>query len=306
MKIDKNFFPGFARKALSFSIDDGNLVTDEKFINIVKPRGIKGAFNLTLPKLEILSAEGYRDFYRGFEIANHCKHHPVTIDPADERIFSDKIFERESAEDGFLYRHPTVDGLWYLKRHDFWCVGAKYEDYVRFADEGRLALEEVFGKGNIKGFVWPHGCCYDDRILDHLQKEGYLYTRYTRHRDGDFSMHEDRMRIGMHGRSTNLREAGRDFLDAADDGQLKMLLFGVHSNDYERDGKWNTLIDFCDLLGAREDVWSAGVAEIFEYEDAVSALKILDGAIENDSAVSLYVKIDGEGVVIPPKSKLTI
>ena len=307
MTIDKAYFPGFARKAVSFSIDDGNLDTDEKFLDIVKPRGIFGTFNLTTPKLDKLSPEGYRDFYRGYEIANHCKYHPVTIDPLDPREFSDKVFERESADERFYYRHPTVDGLWYLKRHDFWCVGAKYEDYVRFADLGRAEIEAVFGKGSVKGFVWPHGCCYDERILDHLRDEGYLYTRYTAHKDGVFTMQKDRMKIGMHARSTNLPIAGEAFLSEPDTGELKMLLFGVHSADYERASSWDTLSAFCDLFRDKpSEFWSAPVADILEYEDALAQLSEKDGSLVNDSDKTLFVKIDGEGVKIPPKSKISI
>lgn len=305
--IDKAYFPGFARKAISFSIDDGNLAMDEKFINIVKPRGIFGTFNLTAPKLDVLSASGYRDFYRGYEIANHCKYHPVTIDPLDTREFSDRIFERDTADERYYYRHPEVDGLWYLKRHDFWCVGAKYEDYIRFADCGRAELEAVFGKGAIKGFVWPHGCCYDERIFEHLRAEGYLYTRYTKHVDGEFAVQKDRMRIGMHARSTNLPKAAEDFVNAPDTGELKMLIFGVHSNDYERDGKWGVLADFCDVFREKpSEYYSAPIAELFEYEDAKEALSVTEDKLKNPSDRTLYVKIDGEKTVIPPHAELSL
>ncbi len=307
MKIDKNFFPGFTRRAISFSIDDGNLEMDRKFIDIVKPRGIFGTFNLTVPKLNLLSAEGYRDFYRGYEIANHCKYHPVTIDPSDPRKFSDKAFDKATADENFYYPHAEVEGLWYLKRHDFWCVGAKYEDYIRFADEGRSEQEAVFGKGSIKGFVWPHGCCYDERILEHLRSEGYLYTRYTMHNDGIYDMPADRMRLGMHARSKNLPEAKEAFMNEPDTGRLKMLLFGVHSIDYERAGKWDELRDFCDTFGSRPDeYWSATNAEIFEYEDALGALSAEDGKLKNPTDKTLYIKIDGDGIVLKPKSEISI
>lgn len=307
MILDKAYFPGFARKAVTFSIDDGNLVSDGKFINIVKPRDVFGTFNLTAPKLDVLSAEGYRKFYEGFEIANHCKYHPVTIDPNDERCFLDKVFNKDTADERFIYRHPTVDGLWYLKRQDFWCVGAKYEDFIRFADEGKRDLEAVFGEGNIKGFVWPHGCCYDERILDHLRSEGYLYTRYTKHVDGLFGMQRDRMKIGMHARSTNLQAAAEAFLNEPDTGELKMLLFGVHSADYERADKWDELAAFCDNFRDKPDeFWSATNREILEYEDAINALCVKDGKIRNASSKTLYVKLDGEKTVIAPMSEITV
>ena len=303
MTVDKNYFPGFARRAVAFSIDDGNLEYDPIFIDIVKPRGIKGTFNLTSPKLDRLSPEGYRSLYSGFEIANHCKYHPVTIAPDDPRTPSDQPFNIDNADESCIYRHPETDGLWRLKRHTFWCLGAFCEDYVRFADEGRAELEAVFGKGSIKGFVWPHGCCYDDRILEHLQNEGYLYTRYTAHRDGNYSMPSDRMRIGMHARSKNLLEATKDFLSAPDDGQLKMMIFGTHAIDYERDGKWAELAEASDLLGSDpSSVWSASVSDIFEYEDAVKSLVINSRKVENPSDKHVFIKIDGEPIMLKPHS----
>ena len=33
--IDKNFFPGWTRKSLTFTIDDGNIPTDTKFLAIL-------------------------------------------------------------------------------------------------------------------------------------------------------------------------------------------------------------------------------------------------------------------------------
>ena len=48
--IDLHFFPGWTRKSISFTIDDGNIAMDEKFLSIVKPAGIKGTFNLCTPE----------------------------------------------------------------------------------------------------------------------------------------------------------------------------------------------------------------------------------------------------------------
>ena len=48
-QIDKNFFPGWVRKSITFTIDDGNIEMDKKFIDITVPAGIKGTFNLNTP-----------------------------------------------------------------------------------------------------------------------------------------------------------------------------------------------------------------------------------------------------------------
>ena len=62
--IDLHFYPEWTRKSISFTIDDGNVVLDRKFLDITEPAGLKGTFNLTTP-LKRLTPEEYRQFYRG-------------------------------------------------------------------------------------------------------------------------------------------------------------------------------------------------------------------------------------------------
>ena len=49
MKLDLNYYPGWTRKSITFTIDDGNLKLDRKFLDVVKPAGLKGTFNLCTP-----------------------------------------------------------------------------------------------------------------------------------------------------------------------------------------------------------------------------------------------------------------
>ena len=86
MVIDQNYFPGWVRKSFTFTIDDGNIQLDTKFINIVKPYGIIGTFNLSSPRLESYTPEFYRDLYRGYGISNHCKYHPYVLSEDKMRI----------------------------------------------------------------------------------------------------------------------------------------------------------------------------------------------------------------------------
>lgn len=72
-KLDVNYFPRWTRRSLTFTIDDGNVAMDQKFLSILRPHGILGTFNLCSHMLSALDADGYREFYHGYEIANHCK-----------------------------------------------------------------------------------------------------------------------------------------------------------------------------------------------------------------------------------------
>ena len=59
--IDLNYFPGWVRKAVTFTMDDGIIQHDEKFLSIVRPAGILGTFNLYMVNLR--DADIYRELY---------------------------------------------------------------------------------------------------------------------------------------------------------------------------------------------------------------------------------------------------
>ena len=82
------------RKSVTFTIDDGNIPTDKKLLDIVRPAGILGTFNMC--GASDLTPEEYREMYRGYEIANHVRYHPKVIDPAVEYTISDEPFDTES------------------------------------------------------------------------------------------------------------------------------------------------------------------------------------------------------------------
>ena len=99
----------------------------------------------------------------------------------------------------------------------------------------------------------------------------------------------------------NLLEVMREYDAYPDDGELKFFAFGVHSIDFERDGKWDDLQTFANEYGNRpNDFWYATVGEIFDYSAAVKKLKITDDGIYNPTDITIYVKVDGEGKVVSP------
>ena len=103
--IIKKYFPGYTSGAITFTIDDGNVMLDKKLIDIVRPAGIKGTFNLFLNNPQALTDEEYRTLYSGFEIQNHCNAHPLLFLPDKEYVISDTIFNAETADRKIVY--PT-------------------------------------------------------------------------------------------------------------------------------------------------------------------------------------------------------
>ena len=302
--VDKNYFPGFVRKAVTFTIDDGNVENDKRFIDIVRPAGIRGTFNLCAT--DRLTAEEYRALYEGFEIANHVKCHPAIFNPAREYIRSNEPFDSEASDVHQLHAHPDEKGVWFINdlyyggERSFWYRIADVDTYLRLIDEAHVELERVFGEGSVRSFVWPFGKQKDyERVLAHVAARGYYAARGAGREIDSFDMPQDRMDWRYCACDSSLLAKMEQFDALPDDGRLKLFAFGVHSIDYERAGRWGALLAFAEKYGnRREEFYYATVGEIFAYEDAINALKVTDEKIANASDLPLYVKIDGNPVMI--------
>ena len=312
-----SYFPGWTRKSLTFTIDDGNIKYDGPFLDILRPYGIKGTFNLCAPTRAM--PEEYRRLYEGYEIANHCKNHPLCFDEGQAYRVSDEPFNSltsaEYTEDDPVVHKTAVEGVYRIHtnparpRPDAWNNITSCDDYIRFVRETRCELEEIFGKGSVKSFVWPYREQTNERLFSLLLKEGYNSIRKTGALNDStgFSLPADRMRWSYNATCNNLLSLMEQYDKLEDDGELKFFSFGVHSYDFERAEKWDDLREFAKLYGNRpEDFWYASVSEILEYEDAVKSLVINDCEIENNSSIKVYAEINGEKTVIAPHSKFAI
>lgn len=306
MNIDLNYFPGWVRKSITFTIDDGNTVLDRKFMNYVKPAGITGTFNLKTPLKSELGADGYRELYRGYEIANHCRYHAYAFADGVEYKFADTLFDRETADPALVY--PTEEEGIYRIRTYSWCWIADSKRYIECVKSAQAELEEVFGKGKIKGYVWPCGEQKSSETFAELKKLGFQSIRKTGNKKDseNFDLPADRTVWSYTANYTCMTETAAEFDALPDDGKLKWYCFGVHSHDFENAGRWDVLEDFCEKYGNRpEDFWYATVGEIMDYEDAVKSVKIEDGSIYNPSEVDLAIKVDGKRYTLCGGERLT-
>jgi len=315
-KIDLNFFPGWTRKSLAFTIDDGNIAMDKKFIDIVKPAGILGTFNLH--HLRSLTPEEYREFYRGYEIANHCKQHPLAMTDGQRYEVADEPLDRTTSrdytpDDPVVYR-SDIDGLYYMHHHperkkpEGWYGVASTDTYISLADESRAELEAVFGAGSVKAFVWPYGKQRNAAVLADLRGKYNSIRRTGCAGDSEnYRLPADRFDWTYNANNVILLAEMEKYEAYPDDGELKFFSFGVHSVDFERTGNWDDLVAFADKYGNRpEDYYYASVTDILEYEDAVKSVEITDTAVKNPSDRTLYIKIDGKRYTLAPKSEISV
>ena len=306
MTVDKNYFPGWVRKSITFTNDDGNIPYDTKFIEILKPYGILGTFNICSNSFSMEKADMYRSLYRGFGIQNHCDYHPFALDPDVNFTVSEDEFDPESANPDMLYK-TDVEGLYYFHAHA-WRKGAKTVDYCRFISDCHEKLEKIFGKGASRGFVWPFCQQKDPKILEFVKEFGYRSARKTGTLKDEtgFALPADRMAWTYNATDGNLLELAEIYENYPDDGELKFFCFGLHSVDYERAEKWGDLALFAKKYGNRpEDFYYASVDDIFDYEDAVAALEIKEDCVYNPSDITLYIKVDGQRITLMPKSTYT-
>lgn len=304
MKQLEVFYPGWVRKAITFSIDDGNIPMDTKFLSIVQPAGLRGTFNLCTPLTRLPSAEAYRSFYRGYEIANHCHFHPHALSPQYPMLpVSDDPFDPQNADPAFFYRtaEPGVYRHW---TRVGWRYIADNENYLRCVEKCQELLEEVFGKGAIRGFVWPFGEQNNPEVFSRLKALGFASIRKTG--DGGFDLPADRNAWSYNATHEDLEEKSASYEALPEDGKLKWLCIGVHSIDYENAGKWQVLQNFCDRFGNRpEDFWYATVCDIFDYANAARRIEVVGDTIRNPSGTDLFLLVDGVRKTLRANSALT-
>lgn len=313
-KIDANFYPGFVRKAVTFTIDDGKIDTDTQFLNIVRPSGIIGTFNIC--NTNATDAASYLMLYQGYEVANHHQLHCLpwrdgfdfsTIEVKDE------IFNSATADVAYMYKTKT-EGLFYIDykhfspntKSPYWHPIATNDTYKQYEVITREKIEAVFGKGSCVGFAYPHGHL-NEEIKAYLEAQGYLYARRTGtlKASTNFALPLDRFAWTYNADSTCLIEVMELYEALSDDGNLKFFSFGVHSSDFN--GKWDVLKEFADKYGSRpEDYYYATNRDIFEYEDAVKALQIneTESGIEiiNSSDIALFITVNNQKVIVQPNS----
>lgn len=316
-KIDLNFFPNWTRKAVTFTMDDGWVAMDKKFIDIVNPYGIKGSFNISSQNItKYNDPEGMRRLYRGHEITNHVKRHPFALfDGESVGTVTDAAFDAETADASLFYRErdDLEDGVYqrcvpniYSPDKKQWNRVATAEAYIALTEMCKKELEEIFGEGSVRGFVWPYYRQENSRVIEYL-KANYYGMRDAGKEEpmkDNFSLPKDRSNWQYNARHSNLLARAAEFEALSDRGELKWFCFGVHSFDFDRAGNWCDLEEFCKKYGNRKDFWYATNAEIFDYEQAVKSVEITDTAVKNNSNIDLYAKIDQNPVILRAKSEI--
>lgn len=237
MKRIEFFYPSFTKKALTFTIDDGNMKYDSIFIGILEPAGIKGTFNLC-SNFHEGREDITREFYQGYEIANHSKYHPLVNFDGVEYVISDDAFDSEMADKGYIYRVDGADGFYWRMQPNGWRQMVFEDKFITCVEDGKNELNKIFGGGSVKDFAWPYGEQNNSFVKEYVKKT-HRYVRKTGctlDRDG-FSLPKDKKAWSYNANHMNLLEVMERYEAYPNDGELKFFAFGVHSIDFEKDSK---------------------------------------------------------------------
>ena len=262
-------WPGFRRKAVTFSYDDG-MHNDRRLVALLNRHGLRGTFNLNSGSFSADDAAADARNVRASEVPALYAGHEVAV---------------------------------HGRRHETWNVTLPAVTAADIARD-RLALEALAGHP-VEGSAYPCGGHSKSPAADAaLRALGIVHARVVAPRE-DFAVPEDFLDWAPtthHGRGDPAALARR-FLDAADPATAEPALFYVwgHSFEFRSEDDWEKMDALCALL-ARDDVWAATNIEICRYVHAFRSLRAtLDGrAIENPTAIPLCLRIGGWPVLLKP------
>ena len=143
--------------------------------------------------------------------------------------------------------------------------------------EDRRELEQYAGYP-VRGMSYPNGS-HTKQIRDMLPYMGIEYGRIVGN-SGDFSLPEDlyAWKPTCH-HNHRLLELGRDFLSFNKPQYLIMLYVWGHSYEFDADGNWERMEEFCRMMAGDKDIW---YATNIEYVDYMKAARALHFTVEGD------------------------
>lgn len=263
MKINMRF-PGFLKKALTLSYDDG-VDTDIKMIDILDKYGVKCTFNLNSGIFsETPSSEDYVHYF-----------YHLTKQQAIE------LYKNSGHEVAVhTYTHPHLEDL-------------SEEEIAYEISEDKKTLEEMFGV-SVRGMAYPFGT-YDDRVVKVAADCGIAYSR-TVICTGRFDIPQDwlRMSTTCHHADENLMKYAEEFT-SDDSAEPKLFYLWGHTYEFRSENNWEVIEDFCKAVGGRDDVWYATNIEVYDYVEAYKKLSFSAdySSVFNPSDIDVCFEKDG-------------
>ena len=165
--------------------------------------------------------------------------------------------------------------------------------------EDRKSLEKLAGYP-VRGLSYPNGSVTRE-IETLLPSLGIRYSR-TVGSTGDFTLPENpyRWEPTCH-HSRRLMELGRQFLELNKKQYLYLMYVWGHSYEFDRDGNWDLIEDFCRMAGGKEDIWYCTNIEWMDCMDDFARLQFAadNSFVFNPGIRDCWISVDGSPVRIP-------
>ncbi len=165
--------------------------------------------------------------------------------------------------------------------------------------EDRKKLERIAGY-TVRGMSYPNGS-YNRSIMELLPRLGIEYSRIVPSTNG-FGMPDDwhEWKPTCHHKQ-RLMELAESFVGLQKKQYLYLMYVWGHSYEFDQDGNWELIEEFCRYVGGRDDIWYATNIEIVEYMQAFERLKFAADCsfVRNPSAQAVWLIADGRTVEVP-------
>ena len=257
-------YPEWKYKALTFSYDDG-VIYDRQLVDIFNKYGMKATFNISSKRL------GYKRFLPESELKKLYAGHEI-------------------ASHGEYHKNmPKLSP----------------EDLEKEIRNDRLGLEKITGYP-VLGLAYPYGAHSPD-VVKALQRNKIVYAR-TVAASQKFLLPDDFMRWGTTAHhNANIAALAKKYKTYKPwGGVISLCYIWGHSYEFNNQKNWHIIENFCKELSNHPDIWYATNIEIYRYFSAYKNLKTsMDCSIlENNSAVTLYLIVNGKKVKLAPGETL--
>lgn len=258
-------FPNNKIKAVTLSYDDGSCY-DIKFSNIISSYGLKCTFNICSSFLD----DKIDDWH-------------ILKNDIDENILS---YGHEIAVHTANHKAPGIIDI---------------TDGIKEVLECRIKLERIFGR-IVKGMAYPNsgilffdnGACYKD-VKNYLTGLGISYARSLGGDNDNFRLPEDwhNWIPTAHHANPELMKYIDEFVEL-DSQDPKLFYLWGHSHEFGLEDNWELLIDICNKISGKDDIWYATNIDIYNYVTAYRSLvfNVDKTMVYNPSAYTVWFRAD--------------
>lgn len=268
--LDTEFYPGFTKKALIFSYDDGSMPGDKSLIEHLNAVGYVGSFNIISSHWDTLTEsqlEEKRRIYAGHEIANHTDTHPI-------------MHEKDQTTGEFKLSEEA-------------CIN----DIVT----GKKKLESIFGY-EVTGLAWPYTIPAARPGIRKHARENYIYVRGSGDNYSfdvpDAFMDEWTFTV-YQARSEGVLKTYAEKYKEYDSAKLSLFSVWGHSFEFYNGKLSFDEYDECLNICKSIDLWNPTCADYVRYVNAHRKMIVDYENIYNPSELTQYIKADGKDIQLP-------